>query len=99
MARRIPSTSDDLTPDVFDFTDLANQATTTQFQSDIVQINGISTGAAISIDGAGAYDYRVCADNTCSGAPAFVNMAVSFANVIIRPAIIVFFKNAPYSSV
>ena len=56
----------DTTPDAFDFTDQTDVAVSTQRESDIVVVNGMVNGTAISIDGAGAYDYRICNDVNCT---------------------------------
>ena len=63
----------DTTPDTFDFNDQAGVAVNTQTDSNIVQVNGMDNGTAISIDGGGSYTYRVCNDGTCSGAPSFIS--------------------------
>ena len=63
----------DTTPDTFDFNNQAGVAVNTQTDSNIVQVNGMDNGTAISIDGGGSYTYRVCNDGTCSGAPSFIS--------------------------
>jgi hypothetical protein len=65
----------DTTPDAFDFTDQTDVAVSTPVESDIVQVTGMDNGTAISIDGGGSYEYRICADGTCSGAPAYTSTA------------------------
>jgi hypothetical protein len=65
----------DNTPDAFDFTDQTGVALSTQVESDIVQVTGMDNGTTISIDGGGSYEYRICADGTCSGAPAYTSTA------------------------
>jgi hypothetical protein len=50
------------------FTDLTNQPTSTLTTSNILQVN---LGGSISISGDGTPEYRICADDTCSSAPAF----------------------------
>ena len=66
-----PATAGDSTPDTFNFSDSTDAALTTPVESDIVQVTGMDNGTAISIDG--SYEYRVCANGTCSGAPAYTN--------------------------
>jgi hypothetical protein len=65
----------DFAPDAFGFTDQTDVAVSTQIESNIVQITGISTGTAISIAGDGSPQYRICADGTCSTAPAYTGSA------------------------
>ena len=62
----------DYTPDAFDFTDQTDVAVSTLVESNIVQVTGMANCTAISIDGVGS-EYRICADGTCSGAPAYVS--------------------------
>ncbi|MFB3105206.1 MAG: hypothetical protein ACE1ZA_09770, partial [Pseudomonadales bacterium] len=66
-------TTGDFTPTTFNFTDQPIVALSTQRDSDIVQVNGMDNGTAISIDGSGSYTYRVCNDNSCSGGPSFIS--------------------------
>ena len=68
-------TPTDVTPDTFDFTDQTGVAVSTQVESDIVLVTGMVNGTAISIDGGGSYEYRICSDDTCSGAPAYTSTA------------------------
>ncbi len=56
----------DATPDVFDFTDLANQTTSTLVTSNIEQITGIVCAVTASISGDGAPQLRTCSDATCT---------------------------------
>jgi hypothetical protein len=65
----------DNTPDAFSFTDQTDVSVSTQIQSNIVQITGISNGTNISIAGDGSPQYRICADGTCSTAPAYTGSA------------------------
>ena len=59
-------TTGDFTPTTFNFTDQSSVALGTQTVSDIVQVSGMETGTPITIDGAGAYDYRICNDVNCT---------------------------------
>ncbi len=57
---------DDTTPAAFAFTDVTAQAVSTQIESNIIQITGISTGTNISISGDASREYRVCPDAICT---------------------------------
>jgi len=65
----IPSATADTTPDTFNFTDQTDVALSTQTDSDIVQVTGMDNGTAISIDGVGSSQYRICADSGCGTVP------------------------------
>ena len=65
----------DRTPDSFTFTDQTDVSISTQTESDIIQISDIYDGTAISVSGDGSPEYRICADGTCSGAPAYTSSA------------------------
>ena len=43
-----------------------NQSATPHVESNIVQVTGMDSGTAISIDGGGLYEYRICTDASCS---------------------------------
>ena len=43
-----------------------NQSATPHVESNIVQVTGIDNGTAISIDGGGLYEYRICTDVNCA---------------------------------
>ena len=70
----------DTTPDAFAFTDQTGVALSTLTASDIVQIMGIGAAATVSITGTGTPEYRICADGTCSGAPAYTATAGTINN-------------------
>jgi hypothetical protein len=63
----------DSTPDAFNFVDQTDVALSTVTESDIVEITGMDNGTAISIDGGGLYEYRICSDGTCTGDPAYIS--------------------------
>lgn len=56
----------DTTPAAFSFTDQTDVATSTQTESNIIQITGINTGADISISGDGSPEYQICDDSACN---------------------------------
>ena len=60
----LPYSCVDTTPDAFDFADQTDVAVSTQTESDIVQVNGMDNGTAISIDG--SYEYQICSTSNCS---------------------------------
>lgn len=57
----------DSTPDAFSFTDQAPVALSTLIASDIVQITGMDTSAAISVAGDGSPEFQICSDSSCTG--------------------------------
>jgi len=69
----------DTAPDAFDFADQTDVALSSQTESDIVQITGITGDVATSISGGGG-EYRICADATCSTDPAFISTASTIRN-------------------
>ena len=60
-----PAVSDN-TPDNFDFTDQPSVPLSNQRESDIVVVTGMDNGTTITIDGASAYDYRICTNDDCT---------------------------------
>jgi hypothetical protein len=56
----------DNTPDAFDFTDQTDVAVSTLVESDIELVTGMDNGTAISIDGVGSSEYRICTNSDCS---------------------------------
>lgn len=68
-------TPPDNTPDNFTFTDEVDVGLSTLIQSNIVQITGMDDDTVISISGDGSPAYRICADATCSTAPAYTSSA------------------------
>lgn len=65
----------DHTPDTFSFTDQTGVEPSTVTESEIVQIVNLDDATPISISGNGSPEYRICADATCSGAPAYTSSA------------------------
>lgn len=54
----------DATPAGFDFTDLVNQSTSTQVESNILQITGLGCIVNVAVSGEGTPQYRTCTDGT-----------------------------------
>ncbi len=67
-------------PDAFAFTDRTNAPLSTLTESNIVQITGLSSSAAVSISGDGSPEYRICNGGTCSGTPTYGSAPGSIAN-------------------
>ncbi len=65
----------DIQPDNFSFTDQTGVTNSTLVSSNILQITGMDNGTSISIAGDGTPAYRICADATCSAAPAYTTSA------------------------
>lgn len=53
-------------PNAITFTALTQQTMSTQFTSNIVQINGIACSADLNVTGQGMPEYRICSDSGCS---------------------------------
>lgn len=70
----------DHTPDAFSFSDETGVELSTVTESDILQITSIDDDTDISISGDGSPEYRICADGTCSGAPAYTSAAGTIDN-------------------
>jgi len=60
------ATCADATPAAFDFTDLVNQATSTQVESSILQITDLGCIVNVTISGEGSPEYRTCSSSDCS---------------------------------
>lgn len=60
------ATCADATPDLFNFTDLVNQSTSTLVSSDILKITGITCTVGGEVSGEGAPQFRICSDSACS---------------------------------
>lgn len=63
----------DATPDIFDFTDQTGLGMSQQYESDIVQVAGLSDAIGTAnlnfdtaVSGQGSPQYRICADASCS---------------------------------
>lgn len=67
-------------PNPLAFVDQTGLAVSTLVTSNIVQITGLSGSVSVSVAGSGTPAYRVCADATCSAAPAFTATAGSISN-------------------
>lgn len=70
----------DHTPSAFSLTDQTGVELSTVTESNIVQITSIDDATDISISGTGTPAYRICADGTCSGAPAYTSTAGTINN-------------------
>ena len=62
----INSAAADTTPNTFNFTDQPSVPLSNQRESDIVVVTGMDNGTTITIDGASAYDYRICTNDDCT---------------------------------
>ncbi|MDX2263425.1 MAG: hypothetical protein NW215_00440 [Hyphomicrobiales bacterium] len=88
----VTTVTGDTAPDAFTFAHTKNVERSTQTNSGIVQITGISAPAAISISGGGpggygprgnngpTASYRVCADRFCSTDPSFTTGGGTISN-------------------
>lgn len=56
----------DPTPNVFTFTNQANQTTSTLITSDIAQVTGINCSVPVTISGLGSPQFQICSDSSCT---------------------------------